>query len=272
MRHRRREIHQQILALMQEGRAASAVLDKKDAAAIEVGRRICLDLCNQLHCKLPRELRDMIYEWVIDSHKDEVAVMKADLSDYDFNTPSRHDGITYYICESRCGSEQRFFPWWQDAYVGKDVVAEISERWYATRIFDFDIEYPDVLRTFFATKPFGTGIDPAALIQHVKLGIQGYSSRYLDLAESFEEMMQYYLGACRKDVKLTFSIDIEHEGLGALGEALDLLSPAYDKLRAESFDKVVLWNENFNEDWTHLFGAKKDEIRKAATRLRGQGW
>jgi hypothetical protein len=69
--HRRRKIHEQILVLMKEGKAASVEVRGTDLSLLAEAKFIeqqeRRSLCTELHGALPRELRDMIYDYVLDT-------------------------------------------------------------------------------------------------------------------------------------------------------------------------------------------------------------
>lgn len=134
--NRRREIHYQINDLLQLAKDTSQEIEKEDKELCDAGRQACVELCEKLHSKLPKELRDMVYDEIIGAPGEKETV----------RWPGRRQQSNWYLSvkgiiydnegpKSQEMSDRSDLRWWCNDYMSKAIAHEIVMRWYTTRKF-----------------------------------------------------------------------------------------------------------------------------------------
>jgi hypothetical protein len=124
----------------------------------------------------------------------------------DERRPSAADMLKQMVLEDM-SCVRRTIPSWRSAYTGTEVSRELIERWYDTRLFQFDDEDGRLLSKFLLENLFQRGIDPRALVRHICLRV------LTDVREPFkwqsayelDENMRSVVRRGRKDMVVTFS-------------------------------------------------------------------
>jgi hypothetical protein len=137
--------------------------ETKTTALLEAySKMACQQACQVLIASsLPRELRDMVYEWIVGDSN--VIVTGAFLKNLrPLASPMVFEDYT-------------FDPWcWSEDFMGRDFLGEYVERWYAVTQFTIN-EFclvPELLKTPRPT----LSIDPSALISKVEVKLWNWSS------------------------------------------------------------------------------------------------
>jgi hypothetical protein len=186
-RYRRRQLHGQVRALLQQAKAASAEYHVQDHElrdqVVEHGQLACLQLCDKMHATLPGELRDMVYSNIIGPYHYEIVSKR---STWD-NGVIRAKGITFVNTQLHKMSKPDAQPlqWWLGSYMGEEVAKEIIERWYRTRTFQFMSNKLHMLPVFLAIDAFEKSFEPGLLVQHIRIHIDATSSKVNGSCEKF---------------------------------------------------------------------------------------
>lgn len=112
----------------------------------------CLSLCESICNNLPREIRDMIYEYL-----------------YDHDTI--YVGPEYFTKTTQPCQLSLKAHYWDNEYVGRDMQREIVESWYRTTLFYFYDKAANVKVTqqFLVTDKWGLGIEPRHFFCHARI-------------------------------------------------------------------------------------------------------
>jgi hypothetical protein len=139
---------------------------------------------------LPRELRDMVYEWIIgDSNVNLNSVLINQLRSN--SSPTRWEDYT-------------FDPWcWSEDFMGPDFLGEYLERWFAVTEFTINMNLnmiPDLIKCPRPT----LSIDPAALISRVVVVLRQWSFQTFSkaLLDDFHHLLKF-----RNQVHIELVID-----------------------------------------------------------------
>lgn len=117
---------------------------------MEHGRLTCLGFCSALHANFPREIRDMVYDILLQSWK-LVFVNEWNPETY-FNAVSPPH-------------------WWRSDYVGDFISFELAERWYKTATFQFTQDYYGSVSRFLMNDIWRKDIVPNNVVRFVKIDI-----------------------------------------------------------------------------------------------------
>ncbi|KAF2867516.1 hypothetical protein BDV95DRAFT_181631 [Massariosphaeria phaeospora] len=120
--------------------------------------------CREVHARLPREVRDMIYEYIMSSH---VVFVSADYFGPGIEETAIDEELEYPTSETE---------WWNTAIncrhaavgsLGDVVLCELIETWYRTTLFYFDDSIK--LEWLLQDDRFGLDLDPSALVTRLYL-------------------------------------------------------------------------------------------------------
>ena len=128
----------------------------------------CRALCTAMQSKLPRELRDMIYDHILSPARDEPLV----INDDDFDTiDGPHRGIVAAFAKQYGHAHMC-----SEGFVDLDTMSEFARRWYYhTKLWLFLT--PTEVAEFFETDIWGLGLEGDRLLRHVEV----------ELCEQFDE-------------------------------------------------------------------------------------
>lgn len=148
------------------------------------GQMECRPLCEAVATKLPRELRDMIYDWNLNTSPLELLPPLEEFPFFHRRFLPRGDRyIEVYTKKHmtslfRHGILQEYWQWWNSSYVGAAVFKELSETCYRVKIFIFTKQAVDLLPEFMGFVNDPEHDTPSALvlplnyIRHVLIGIE----------------------------------------------------------------------------------------------------
>ena len=175
---RMRELELWLSGLDDEGRYLAEITGKEDKIArshlIAIGRPECRELCETMYDKLPRELRDMVYKYVVDNYVD--VTFKVSSSPWACNTSEYvpQSGPAFYPALHVCTHGICASHFLDSAYVCALVQREIAEAWLASRTFWFTCDWqnlPDLLNS----DRWLTGQPAHRSISHIAITIGGIS-------------------------------------------------------------------------------------------------
>ncbi|KAF2791423.1 hypothetical protein K505DRAFT_280686, partial [Melanomma pulvis-pyrius CBS 109.77] len=117
----------------------------------------CQALCRELHARLPRELRDIVYERVIGTSR---ATVDGHLLERlrSYSSPQYWELYSFEAC------------FWNEDFFGPDVHRELIESWYGVTKFDFKENFDLIPELLVCQRP-ELGINPKALISEVKVEV-----------------------------------------------------------------------------------------------------
>jgi hypothetical protein len=120
------------------------------------------DLCATVLAKVPRKIRDMIYDYTIEEQAD-VYVIK--------NRRRTGSGNFHLLARDAAGRMRK--DWngakqYSETYTGATLSEELKERWYEKTTFHFDNHY-SLVREVLRTDIWALNIEPHELISHVTL-------------------------------------------------------------------------------------------------------
>jgi hypothetical protein len=137
--------------------------ETKTTALLEAySKTACQQACRVLVAsQLPRELRDMVYEWIVGDSN--VIVTGAFLK------------RLFPLASPMVFEDYTFDPWcWSEDFMGREFLGEYVERWYAVTQFTIN-EFclvPELLKSPRST----LSIDPSALVSKVEVRLWNWSS------------------------------------------------------------------------------------------------
>ncbi|EUC46534.1 hypothetical protein COCMIDRAFT_4436 [Bipolaris oryzae ATCC 44560] len=133
----------------------------------QLARRECLELCNQIMGRLPREVRDMIYLHL--STRD-VEIIERE----HFRTTL--DPLTLLYSYNFERWKKQHFPehYWDPKYVSKPMYNELVENYYRTSTFVFSDD-SGVMKRFLTTDEMRIGLLPKDLVANVEIGLNAVS-------------------------------------------------------------------------------------------------
>jgi hypothetical protein len=222
--------------------------DGLDREAEEHGRRACRNICKAISTRLPREVRDMVYGYLMDSDKN-FYIQRG----YEIHLPQcLSSPVATRLWEPQAPSTC-LPPWVRESYMGKAVAFEMVERWYATRSFVIFENATSLLSNFLTHDIYETGIVVGDVVQHIRFCTWNATKPYLlSLVEDVS-----CLNAIRnKHIKVAFvrSSMLRNEVTAAtLLDFLKLVGPAVLQLRSAGHQGVSVETSNPSIDLTYIF-------------------
>lgn len=228
-----------------------------DNQAEEHGRRACRNICESVLIKLPREVRDIIYGHLMDP-KCRTSIRRP----WDRH-PVTHPNACVWKPSPRLPS------WIQEAYMGKIVMLEIVERWYATRAFVLDQHRLPLLENLLSYDHYETKLEPRSTIRHIEFSIwNAKSSALISLAEDVKLLDTIH----NKHIKIAFvrSYSMLKNAVTAttLLEFLKLVRPAVQQLRSTGHRGVYVGTVTPTLDLTYIFDTPEIDFEAELVRFR----
>lgn len=133
----------------------------------QLAKAECLELSNRIMCKLPREVRDMIYFYI--STRDSESIEREH-----FRTTL--DPLTRLYSYDFERWKKQHFPehHWDPEYVSKPMYNELVENYYRTSTFIFSDD-AGVMKRFLTTDEMRLGLLPRDLVAKVEIGLKAVS-------------------------------------------------------------------------------------------------
>ncbi|USP79571.1 uncharacterized protein yc1106_06845 [Curvularia clavata] len=165
VRKARVEALRQELAVL-ESDLASTTVTTQDAIE-QLAKAKCLELSNCIVRKLPREVRDMIYQYI--STRDSESIEREH-----FRTTL--DPLTRLYSYDFERWKKQHFPehYWNPEYVSKPLYAELVENYYRTSTFVFSDD-AGVMKRFLTTDEMRLGLLPRNLVAKVEIELKAIS-------------------------------------------------------------------------------------------------
>jgi hypothetical protein len=142
---------------------------------LQLGKISCRQICAALMAKLPREIRDLIYEYF--NKHDNVHI-------YDIT------GTSSYWPSYALKTVQPRLDWpnitpdyphyWDPEYTGHGMKSELVENWFRTASFKFAFKFSDIPAFITGKDTLGFGLSPGKLVSKV-----GFWFSHFDLKESW---------------------------------------------------------------------------------------
>jgi hypothetical protein len=232
----------------------------------------CLQICEEMQRHLPLELRDMIYEYVLETK----------------THPLVQDEFGYFLegKETTRGwtpenKPDRLLPWISQIgnyglrhicdkdYIGLDTMQEIAEAYYRGSIFSFDIysryDTAPLSQHFFeATDRCTFGLDVAGLMRRLELHLCTK-----DMAKSPAKVQKDLSSLLRVSRALSITIVFDEylyeddEKRLEVTTAITSLFPTLDKLLAAGHMLVVAVHSNYLSDWQFDVSVSRYELEYA---------
>jgi hypothetical protein len=270
--HRRRKIHEQILVLMKEGKAASVEVRGTDLSLLAEAKFIeqqeRRSLCTELHGALPRELRDMIYDYVLDTTAGEFISC-------DFKRTS--EGMRTYFLERKRGgandaSSYTMNPldqfWWREEHMGAAVAREVVERWYQTRRFVLRAHEHRSFQHFLTHDPIGKALKPFALVKKLSIKVFKIATPAAGTKDNFLMHLQDLQVIRNKGAYIEFTLASASSAQNhttRLKNFLQLVGPAVHQLREGGF-QCVHASTTYNVLLVPLFNLPKNAFNETLVR------
>jgi hypothetical protein len=203
----------------------------------------CLALCEQIQRELPRELRDNIYEYLLDT---KFHYINSDYTYHMFNdqgepTPGYYEDSNGIIPGPRITSVGHLA---EINYVGEAMRNELAETYYRTKVFSFEGNVPQVAhcleKTLFRTMdPWYIGAELCGLVKNVELTIDAGSLLFFPEAmDELPELLRLEAGI-RINIKVeasTYCASMDNETLAI---ATNTLFPLLNKLQAKGHTVTI---------------------------------
>ena len=140
--------------------ALDASEEEAQNLAVRSGKSTCLPLCQTMQQKLPRELRDMVYEHLLYTPR-----MPGMNRVWQGRTPRECNGCSYHENFSSNCRKHGLLHLRSVEYLGTQTVEELAEMWY--RSSEFELSYDYTLDTLLREDPWHIVYSPVALINKV---------------------------------------------------------------------------------------------------------
>lgn len=255
-RNRRQELQYDPYAVaIKEGQALEEL---KATLETQVQQRLkryatlsCRNLCSRMTFRLPRELRDAVYQIILDPptvhiHQRDYIIIRGQY----FSTryfPNSGSPVSDYL-----GRQY----YWNVEYVGPRMQKELAETWYRTATFGLGFDRY-LLEEFLTKDRWGLGIVPKQLITSLVADVDMIESHARGYTvDSMIKRLRLLLG-CERGVKLSVTIHNAHSSQNrqaALHEVHSALRTVYATLEpfAASGSRVKVipigWRELSLED------------------------
>ena len=270
---RRRKIHEQILLLTREAKAASAEILDKDSELLAEARTVeqqdRLALCTKLYGTLPRELRDMVYDYVLGAARDEVVSRKYSVTWE--GTRTVFDEMSHpqqCLWELRTTEPGDFF-WWRDDHMGAQVALEVVERWYKTRTLVIRARHKKMFRNLLHYDLFGTVLKPLSAINSITILI---TSPAATKAEAFHQQLRHLHQIDNKSASLSLKLRMADGKVPnyttRMRQFLQFVGPAVFQLREHGFHNVSVSSESPARVYTPLYDLTESEINNVLVSRR----
>lgn len=202
------------------------------------GGRSCTALCQLMYSKLPTELREAIYAYLIGPPEVQQV-----------NGPENRRRLKTFCCDiyrpsyferplrdTRVGDGE--YPHWLYlTYTGQHVDREIAAYWYRTRIFRFERPTDrQWIQKFRHIDIFGKGLLPGDLIQHVEFAVSKTDVHSAASQRKLQRDLETLEGIGNKNVFLQFKIPKDQE------ERISCMIPTVRRLRNKGFTRVEVWH------------------------------
>ena len=143
-------------------RTQSETEDFADCHIENYAQQSCRALCTAMQSKLPRELRDMIYDHILSPARDEPIFINNDYFE-DVDEPYR-DIVAGFAEERGYGYAHMC----SEEFVDLDTMSEFARRWYYhTKLWLYLT--PTEVAEFFETDIWGLGLEGDRLLRHVEV-------------------------------------------------------------------------------------------------------
>ena len=265
---RRRKIHEQIHLLHQEAKAVSADVRDKElklrAEADAIGQQARLELCTELHATLPRELRDMVYDYILGPVGDEAII------DRFVEKQSENGSKCREYFDAKSHPKQRLWEsqktvsrelyWWRDECMGETVARELVERWYMTRVFVLRARFQKLFTNFLAYDLFEKTIKPREVAQHIQILITVPAAHK---PGKFQRRLHCLQAIKNKGVRLTFALAEDKTTTNAtrrLRIFLELVSSVLYQLRTHGFYRIDVVTLDPTKIITSLFDIPESDF------------
>jgi hypothetical protein len=220
-----------------------------------------------LHEKLPRELRDMVYNDIANPARSHYfdgfcdPILENGTWSAGMLRKLKHNG------EYRTRIE---FPWWSSDYMGENVSRELCEWWYSTQKFQFNGSNGSDIPELFREDVFSKDLNPGALVRHIHLEVptDSYHGRWDD-ENDLRDNVQLLILRGRKDMTITFSNNLEKRRnltwrVNQLEEVMFVITPAFLSLRDAGFKNLSFCTKNPDLDLSHLVAHYPDRTVRDA--------
>ncbi|KAF2823816.1 hypothetical protein CC86DRAFT_372020 [Ophiobolus disseminans] len=271
---KRRQIHQQINKLLDEAEIAKAEIEAKEtelnAELDKVGRHRCRDLCALLHATLPRELRDMIYDYLLHPAS-EVSIKrrsyKDDSGELQFRDDKSHPSRRLW--KTREVSAK--YPWCRSSYMGKVVAREVVERWYGTRIITIRAKNLDLLPNLLEHDLFYNSIDPKDILHHIRVVVHNPApASTTDLPGNLRCLESLENTSFKITLTLASYSAVSESGSAVLASFLLLICPTVYRLRDAGFSRIRVESCSPQKDFTPIFDASERALENGLKRFTGE--
>jgi hypothetical protein len=203
----------------------------------------CLALCEQIQRELPRELRDNIYEYLLDTKVHYINLHHTYYMFNDKGEPTRE----YYEDKNGIIPGPRITSVGHLAdinYVGEAMRNELAETYYRTKVFSFEGDVPQVghclEKTLFRTMdPWYIGAKLCGLVKNLELTTNAGSLLFFYQAmDELPELLRLEAGI-RINIKVeasTYWVSVDNETLAI---ATSKLFPLLNKLQAKGHTVTI---------------------------------
>lgn len=257
----------------------------------EEHRQSQLIFCSAFRAALPREVRDMVYDHLITPRKRRYVVERRGISTglrsgysvaHYFGTASFFDAPPPLPHDPA----MRRDVWRYTEYTGEAVAKEISEHWYRTGNFIFDVPHDCLLGKFLTQDVWQRGNVPADIVRYIQVNLTN-DRMYGVESPGLVADLEHLLLLTNKATMIVFQLDGSTEETRytqppqypVLQTWLEAVAPCIYRLRAGGFSRIKVyqgvmcrlyeqwpWNKS-HRDITNWFDMEEDEFRKVFSRV-----
>lgn len=259
--HRKTQIETLTKDLARLQQALAANTTPTQTAVQQYAKAECLALTHIVVTKLPRELRDMIYQ-----HLSTRAFEQIEREHF----RTTLDPLTRLYSYDQARWKASHFPshFWDPAYVGAHFFSELVQNYYTTSTFVFGDD-PDVLKRFLRKDELGLGLQPQDLVAHVQVHLnavafhrgsfRGYMFGQVRAPERLREVLGGLFDLKRgAKIGILFYSDakVQSESEGQFEEAVPVLGEILERAEREGY------RVRFLKDPAHEFCLEEGRIRE----------